>query len=646
MQATDSLIADIPRFSLRHSITRKLLTVIFSIYFLVTVIITLSHMYVEYQHTEGGIISELVTFERILKPVLAEALWNFDEKQVQSTLEGATNSSIIVGAQVKTTVGLERIWTAGYYLGVDDTIHFYDIKTQKDNFIPASRWFKMHPHTFDLNYEEHDGGLLKIGTATLYSSSDVIFQQVFFGFFLLIFNAFVKTIALWTFFFWAGYVYLTRPLWALTQAIERIRNGELNGVQVQVNPKGTNEIDVLGQGFNAMVTELLGTRERLDEIQRRLENVINAMPSILITVTEQGIITDWNSHAEQKTKISAREAINKPLMEVYPPFVQYVRKMQTALIERKIQKITNSMELIEDEQRYYDIVIYPITTDVFRGAVIRIDDVTHRVQMESVMIQSEKMSSIGSLAAGMAHEINNPLGAVLQGAQNVMRRIDPKVPANIEAAKACGIELEKLTEYFEARKIPKFIQGIRDAGERAAQIVANLLQFSRRTNSTRAPSSLYNVVAKSLELARTDYSLKKQTDFKHIQVIVECAENIPLVFICVMEIEQVVLNLLKNAAQAMVDLSRMPQVILRMFQDGDMVQLEIEDNGPGMPEKVRRRVFEPFFTTKAPGVGTGLGLSVSYGIIVEAHKGEMRVESKEGMGTKFIIRLPIKGEEG
>jgi two-component system NtrC family sensor kinase len=290
-------------------------------------------------------------------------------------------------------------------------------------------------------------------------------------------------------------------------------------------------------------------------------------------------------------------------------------------------------------------MVYPIQDLEFKGAVIRIDDVSHRVQMESIMIQSEKMSSIGSLAAGMAHEINNPLGAILQGAQNVLRRIDPSVQSNIDAAKECGIELAGLAKYFETRKITKFIQGIRDAGERAAQIVANLLQFSRRTNSTRSPNSLNEVINKSLELARTDYSLKKQTDFKHIQIDVQSEEKLPLVYICVMEIEQVVLNLLKNAAQAMVDLNRPPKITVRMFVDHEYVQLELEDNGPGMPDRVAKRIFEPFFTTKPVGIGTGLGLSVSYGIVVEAHKGEMWVESKDGLGTKFVIRLPIKGEE-
>ncbi len=114
-----------------------------------------------------------------------------------------------------------------------------------------------------------------------------------------------------------------------------------------------------------------------------------------------------------------------------------------------------------------------------------------------------------------------------------------------------------------------------------------------------------------------------------------------------MEISQVVLNLLKNAAQAMGGRrgrDEAPRIILRTRRDGDMARIEVEDNGPGMDETIRERIFEPFFTTKGPGAGTGLGLSVSYFIITENHGGELTVESLPGHGTTFIIRLPLERE--
>ena len=146
-----------------------------------------------------------------------------------------------------------------------------------------------------------------------------------------------------------------------------------------------------------------------------------------------------------------------------------------------------------------------------------------------------------------------------------------------------------------------------------------------------------------MSLAENDYDLKKKYDFKVIEIRRDYEQNLPAVGITETEIEQVFLNIFKNAAQAMADkdfTDERPTLTLRTRKDGEFVRVEVEDNGPGMDEDVRKRVFEPFYTTKRVGLGTGLGLSVSYFIITRNHEGEFLVESEEGKGSKFIIRLP------
>jgi polar amino acid transport system substrate-binding protein len=152
---------------------------------------------------------------------------------------------------------------------------------------------------------------------------------------------------------------------------------------------------------------------------------------------------------------------------------------------------------------------------------------------------------------------------------------------------------------------------------------------------------LSGIVEKSVELARTDYDLKKKTDFRHVLITQNVEDNLPDIECCSMEVEQVVLNLLKNAGQAMKHMDVPPKIDIKIYKEGHQLVLIIADNGPGMPEKIRKRIFEPFFTTKPVGEGTGLGLSVSYGIIVESHGGEMSVESEENVGTTFTIKLPV-----
>jgi signal transduction histidine kinase len=251
------------------------------------------------------------------------------------------------------------------------------------------------------------------------------------------------------------------------------------------------------------------------------------------------------------------------------------------------------------------------------------------------------MNSLGELAAGVAHEINNPLGSIVQGGQNILRRLDPAMPKNIELAKKCQLDLEVMHKYMQESKILDFVHGIRDAGQRAANIVANLLQFARTSNAQKSLCNIHTIIENAIELASADYNIQKKTDFRHIKIIRDYSKNLPSIYCNAMEIEQVMLNILKNAAYALTMVSRAPVIHIKIYTEQDMLIIEIQDNGPGMKEEVKRKIFDPFFTTKPVSEGTGLGLSVSFNIIVEKHGGSFTVESTEAIGTKFIIVLPV-----
>jgi len=273
-------------------------------------------------------------------------------------------------------------------------------------------------------------------------------------------------------------------------------------------------------------------------------------------------------------------------------------------------------------------------------AVLR--DLREMKRMQQLMIQTEKMQSLGGLAAGMAHEINNPLGIIVQGVQNIVRRLDPSLEPNIEAARRYGLDLHSLAMFLEERNIIRYLQGVRDAGERAAAIVANMLSFSRRSERTFSSNDVNAIASKALELAGKDFDLKKHYDFRRLNIIREYDPDLPLVPCVGTEIEQVLLNLVRNAAQAMVRAgTENPTLTLRTRKMRDWAVIEVEDNGPGIPRKDLSRIFEPFFTTKKVGEGTGLGLSVSYFIITNNHHGHLTATSREGRGSKFIVSLPL-----
>ena len=217
------------------------------------------------------------------------------------------------------------------------------------------------------------------------------------------------------------------------------------------------------------------------------------------------------------------------------------------------------------------------------GAVIRIDDVTSRVRIEEMMVQTEKMMSVGGLAAGMAHEINNPLGGIMLGAQNIIRRISPDIRQNIIAAEQCGISIESIRSYMESRNIIHMIQGIREMGERASKIVANMLSFSRQSGSKFTHADLGELINRTIDLAANDYDLKKKYDFRHIAIIRDFSKDVPAVYCVETEIQQVILNLLKNSTQALGENTasgKPPQITLRLMKKSGEAVIEVEDNGP------------------------------------------------------------------
>jgi len=171
-----------------------------------------------------------------------------------------------------------------------------------------------------------------------------------------------------------------------------------------------------------------------------------------------------------------------------------------------------------------------------------------------------------------------------------------------------------------------------------------MLSFARSGDFLGSGYNINQIIDKTLELASTDYSFKEDFDFKQISIEKDYDNNLPLVSCDEVKIQQVCLNLFRNGAQAMMIAGiEHPVIKVRTWQETESgkICISVEDNGPGMTEEVRKRIFEPFFTTKPVGIGTGLGLSVSFFIITENHNGDITVESSVGKGARFTIKLPL-----
>jgi PAS domain S-box-containing protein len=407
--------------------------------------------------------------------------------------------------------------------------------------------------------------------------------------------------------------------------------------------------EILFDGIMLDTSERKQAENELRRLRNYLANIIDSMPSVLVGVDGDGRVTQWNRHAQITTGMDAGAVLGKPLESVYPRLSSKMSEIKGTIRSGKVHKEQKVPRHDQREMCYEDVIIYPLITNGVEGAVIRVDDVTERVRLEEMMVQSEKMLSIGGLAAGMAHEINNPLAGLLQSAMVLENRLLGDLEANHKAAAAVSTDMATIKAYMKARGLGDLLDGIRESGNRAARIVRNMLEFARKSDRAFSGQHLGQVLDQTVELAASDYDLRKNYDFKKIHIVREYGEDVPEVPCDKSKIQQVLLNILKNGAQAMAGQGtcdgQPPRFILRIQRDQDMARIEIEDNGPGMDEATRKRVFEPFFTTKPVDRGTGLGLSVSYFIITEDHGGTLSVSSAEGKGTIFSIGLPLAGRD-
>jgi PAS domain S-box-containing protein len=389
--------------------------------------------------------------------------------------------------------------------------------------------------------------------------------------------------------------------------------------------------------------ELADAAKTMGMLRGQLNNILESMPSAIIGLDAAGRVTHLNAQAATLFGLPRETVIGREAALAVPFLADHMGVMEDALRQRRSLLLERMPLRRGEDDRLMNMLFYPLVANGAEGVVIRLDDVTERERLRELMIQTEKMMSVGGLAAGMAHEINNPLGSILQAAQVVELQLDPALPANQEAARNLGLTVEAVRAYLEARKVLKFLAGIREAGLRAASIVASMLEFSRQSDSRHVQADLQAMADKSLSLAESDYDLKKRYDFKHINIERDYPEQPVTVSCAPTEIEQVLLNLFKNAAHALAGVAqegKVPTIAVRVRALPEVGEIVVADNGPGMDEATRARVFEPFFTTKPAGEGTGLGLSVSYFIIVNNHGGSIRMDAEPGAGTRCTITLP------
>jgi PAS domain S-box-containing protein len=365
---------------------------------------------------------------------------------------------------------------------------------------------------------------------------------------------------------------------------------------------------------NALLLEEQARRAKeLARLKDFNENIIESISVGVMVVNLHGRITNWNGALEQIYGLKREEVIGRRIAEVFQSeMLRALRDLMGRGEWREgepsnIYKFRAQTPDGRDLTLNISLAALQSKTAEIEGSLIAIEDVTERVGLEAQLQQSEKLSSIGLLAAGVAHEVNTPLAGISSYSQMLMQQIPDNDPRR------------------------QLLEKIYRQTSRASSIVNNLLNFSRVTEARYAPVSLNRVIDDTIQL------LEAQLRNTEIEVVRSYDDGLPLAFGDGPKLQQVLMNLILNARDAMPHGGRLE---ISTQADEDSAVVEIRDTGLGIAPEHLAKIYDPFFTTKQIGKGTGLGLAVSYGIVRD-HGGHINVESKLGEGTRFQITLPL-----
>ncbi|HZH34069.1 MAG TPA: ATP-binding protein, partial [Pyrinomonadaceae bacterium] len=361
-----------------------------------------------------------------------------------------------------------------------------------------------------------------------------------------------------------------------------------------------------------------------EEQKRFTEAVLDALPVSLYAIDRDYRVVAWNKHRELgKQGIPRQSAIGRNVFDVLPrqPRETLEREFDRAFVTGKIERVEQKTTDERGAIKHWMVSKVPMR-DAMTGEVSHVisvgEDITARVEATHAVARAEKLAAVGRLAAGVVHEINNPLATIAACAEALESRADEGVYGSSD-------DTDDLREYLNL---------IRSEAFRCKSITNGLLDFSRVRTGHRMAVNLAEIVRSSANL------VGHQKRGAKVEICVETEGDLPYVSADEGQIQQAIIALATNAIDAMAEGGRLT---FRSFARRQRVFLEIEDTGAGIPPENIAKIFEPFFTTKEVGSGTGLGLAVCYGIVTE-HGGSLNVRSTLGIGSTFTISLPIKVE--
>lgn len=385
-------------------------------------------------------------------------------------------------------------------------------------------------------------------------------------------------------------------------------------------------------GIREDITEIKQAEEALRESEKQLRSLFDQSPDIIKVVDDAGRIL---SMSRSLPELSVGEAIGRSSLDLLPPDYRKRYKKGLKKVFRKGKQ--DHFQYATADSAWWDVRIVPIRReDVVHEAMVIHSDVTETKTLEAKAIRSARLASLGVLAAGVAHEINNPNNSIQFNVSVLARVFDDTLPI-IDRHRSengdfvlGGMPVDKALE-----TVPRMLSGIRNGSLRIQRIVGNLKHMSRHdTGDFSRDIDVLEVLQAAISILRNQ--IKKHTD----RFVLDLPDNLPPIGGNAQQLEQVFINIVINALQALTDRTQMMRIAGFLDETGGYILVSVKDEGRGIPEDEVRKVTAPFFTTREEVGGTGLGMSIS-DTIIRRHKGSMEIASELGVGTEVIVRLPV-----
>ncbi|HOV88038.1 MAG TPA: PAS domain S-box protein [Syntrophobacteraceae bacterium] len=371
------------------------------------------------------------------------------------------------------------------------------------------------------------------------------------------------------------------------------------------------------------ITQMKRLEHEIRRSEEKYRDIFNNMPNPVFVLDRKTlIILDCNESVTPTYGYRRDELIKKSFLD----FFEDGEQQQCALEMRNSDHVNQVRHLVKDGRTIYvNMHLSPSEYMGKEALLVVTSDITKRLQAEQQLIQASKMATLGEMATGIAHELNQPLSVIKTASSFLSRKVRRGEPIK-------GEILQTMAEEIDGHV------------DRASMIINHLREFGRKSEVKRERVQVNEVLQKALDI------FSQQLKLREIQVVKEFQEDLPLILAVANPLEQVFINLLINARDAIEEKieklgsTQIPKrILLKTGSKNGKVTVEVRDTGMGIPKPVLDKIFEPFFTTKKVGKGTGLGLSISYGI-VQDYEGTIRVETRENEGSSFIVEFPVQSE--